>query len=82
MLLNMDVGLIDCGNNLLMFRALAALREDTDYMQWFTDGQEWVLCASERKPVPFFEFIGRNSINSYDYHKATPAEIVEHFKNQ
>lgn len=73
---------IDCGTNIEMFKALAALSDDTDYMQWFTDGQEWVLCASERKPVPFFEFIGRNSINSYDYHKATPAEIVEHFKNQ
>lgn len=31
-------GLIDCGTNEELFLAIAALRDDTDKNQWFTDG--------------------------------------------
>lgn len=70
---------INCGTDTAMFRALAALRDDSDYMQWFVMLQnygnnkigEWVFCAN--KNTQLFPKI---------YHKATPAEIVEHFKDK
>ena len=33
---------IDCGENEELFLAIAALRDDRDYMQWFTDGEKWL----------------------------------------
>ena len=35
---------IDCGTNEDLFLALAALSEDNDYMQWFTDGTDFIGC--------------------------------------
>ena len=32
---------IDCGTNEELFLAIAALRDDTDENQWFTDGKDW-----------------------------------------
>lgn len=65
---------IDCGTNLLMFRELAALRDDSDYRQWFiTPGGCWRMCScgswSDDRRL------------SAVWRKATPAEIVEHFKD-
>lgn len=41
---------IDCGTNEDLFIAIAALRSDSDYMQWFTDGSDFYLHESY---VPF-----------------------------
>ena len=77
---------IDCGDNEELFIALAALRNDSDYMQWFiyntinnTVGKfetvEWVLCKNNN----IYDYL--NWDNSYKYcHKATVEEIIEHFK--
>ena len=35
---------VDCGTNEELFLAIAALRDDTDDNQWFTDGNDWFLC--------------------------------------
>lgn len=64
---------IDCGTHTAMFRALAALRDDSDYRQWFiTPGGCWRMCScgswSDDRRL------------SAVWRKATPAEIVEHFK--
>ena len=33
-------GFIDCGTNEELFLAIAALRDDSDIHQWFTDGEK------------------------------------------
>lgn len=73
---------IDCGTNVEMFCALAALRDDSDYMQWF-------VCQNDKDDDKSFVQCTVDSITKW-YHmrwyylvrKATPTEIVEHFKNK
>lgn len=77
--------IIDCGENEDLFLALAALKDDSDYMQWFTDGKDWY--QHSRKDCSFQECVehygqyGTTSVFS-DFHKATVAEIIEHFKGK
>ena len=82
---------INCIGNPTLFQAVTAIREGSDYMQWFTckvkDGlgnqlpDSWVLCT--QKTLQDFGWVN-NSPNSYakntPYHKATLAELQEHFK--
>ena len=61
---------IDCGTNEELFLAIAALRDDTDKYQWFTDGDLWFkygdeVCNEGRK-----------------IHKASVNELIEHFKTK
>lgn len=66
-------GRIDCGDNEELFLALAALRDDTDRYQWFITPEGcWVYNK------------GYESISevSYEWHKATPTEIIAHFKQK
>lgn len=69
---------IDCGTNESLFLALAALRDDTNYMQWFYNQRynEWSICEQD---------------NMFDYfnldwcchaRKATPEELIDHFKDR
>ncbi len=74
---------IDCGTNEQLFIALAALREDSDKFQWFCDDEE-----AENKSLFFCEYddVNMHIHNEMDgwncegFHKATPAELIEHFK--
>lgn len=76
---------VDCGTNEELFLALAALRNDSDFMQWF-------ICKEEYISIHTLEFVrvGTWSLNT-QYHrltyglgrlwrKATRKEIMEHFK--
>ena len=82
---------IDCGTNEELFLAIAALRDDSNYMQWFiTDS---ILSVSyddsigndhyftEPKGIMFFwdENWNHETIISGRYHKATVNELIEHF---
>lgn len=71
---------IDCGVNEDLFLAIAALRDDTDKYQWFTDGNKWVLCFE----IEFSTCWVYNDIDvNWDViHKATVNELVEHFKEK
>ena len=71
-------GRIDCGTNEELFLALAALRENTDKFQWFTDGDKWILCPE----IKFSAYWVYNDIDvSIDtIHKASVNELIEHFK--
>lgn len=60
---------IDCGVNEDLFLALAALRDDTDAKQWFTDGKLWEKTEAEL-PSRYMQMHG---------HKATADELIEHF---
>lgn len=78
-------GRIDCGDNEELFLALAALRDDSDYMQYFTNGTDFIKC--ERKKwldVLRAVFGDRNEYMDElgKYHKATPTEIIAHFKQK
>lgn len=62
----------DCGINEDLFLALAALRDDTNDNQWFTDGKLWEKSNNDL-PSHYMQLEG---------HKATVEEIIEHFKNK
>lgn len=85
---------IDCGTNEELFLAIAALRDDSNYMQWFiTDS---ILSVSyddsigndhyfiEPKGIMFFwdENWDNATIISGRYHKATVNELIEYFKTK
>lgn len=66
---------IDCDTNEELFLAIAALRDDSDYMQWFTDGEKWF--QNQQNDIEVIRYGACNPIN---FHKATVAELIEHFK--
>ena len=70
--------MIDCGTNEELFLAIAALRDDADRFQWFTNDVFWIKCG---------QIDLKNELdNNYeefcvaDFHKATVSELIEHFK--
>lgn len=83
---------IDCGTNENLFLAIAALRDDSNYMQWFiTDSPLSVSYDdsigndhyfTEPKGSMFFwdENWNHATIISGSYHKATVEELINHFK--
>ena len=77
---------IDCGENIGLFLALAALRDDTDVNQWFVmDVEEymdinqgdWFITTDRNKG----KHIG-TQIDPMYCHKATVEEIIEYFKEE
>lgn len=73
-------GRIDCGTNEELFLAIAALMDDTDKNQWFTDGDKWILCPE----IKFSTYWVYNDVdvNLDVIHKATVDELIEHFKTK
>lgn len=68
-------GLIDCGDNIELFKALAAKNNYNDKEQWFTDGIDWRLCHDS--------IITKMVIPNYAlYRKATVQEIIEYFNGK
>lgn len=64
---------IDCRNNPELFKAVTAIREDSDAYQWFvTNYNSWYLCDNEYSW----------SLCKKAYHKATLEELQEKFKKQ
>ena len=76
--------IIDCGTNEDMFLALAALRDDTDYMQWFICGDNESMFKVDKPDMSVEKYI-HEYMDGWDtegYRKATAEEIVEHFKDK
>ena len=79
---------IDCGENIGLFLALAALRDDSDYMQWFIYNS--MDCIIEKLRTIDWFICDENSIEDFacydssylNCHKATVEEIIEHFKEK
>lgn len=76
-------GYIDCGTNEELFLAIAAMRDDSDYMQWMTDGTGW--CRSELHNwlglTPKYCYESEEDEDFYKYfYKATVEELVQRFK--
>lgn len=81
-LLNSDNDAINCLGNIPLFKAVTAMRDDSDYMQWFTDGIHWYLCESVRfQNSSLFDKEYNTQIkDGTGYYKATIEELIEHFK--
>ena len=65
---------VDCGKNIELFKALAAMNYENYREQWFVEEGKMFKCTSDK-------------INNYPYNwpntrKATVEEIVEYFKNK
>ena len=80
---------IDCGTNEELFLAIAALRDETDENQWFTDGKDWAYrlrpsycapCVTIYKTLAFDHI--PEDFKMENYHKATVEELIEHFKEK
>lgn len=70
---------IDCGTNEELFLALAALRDDTDINQWFTNTNDyWYKCLDNKFSKETADWVSCASADKW--HKATVKEIIEHFK--
>lgn len=74
--------LIDCGDNEFLFIALAAMRDDTDKDQLFTNGIDWAIKreAARNLGLPGFEYLSFPRDVNTPLHKATREEIMEQFK--
>lgn len=73
-------GYIYCRTNEPLFLAIAALRDDIDKHQWFTDGNKWFQCPE----IKFSTYWVYNDIeiNIDTIHKATVNELIEHFRDK
>lgn len=75
-----DCNGINCGFNEELFLAIAALRDDTDKYQWFTDGDKWILCPKTKFSTYWVYY--HIDVNTDTIHKATVNELIEHFKTE
>lgn len=69
------VEFIDCRNSDELFRAVTAMRDDSDYMQWF--------CSSVTKifPKPIdWTLCKRDKWGLFNLRKAKLEELIEYFK--
>lgn len=76
---------IDCGTNEELFLAIAALRDDTDNNQLFTNGKgDWgIYRDGSNGGLLGMDFYGMpNDFNLSHYHKATVNELIEYFKTK
>lgn len=76
-------GRIDCGTNEELFLAIAALRDDTDNNQLFTNGKgDWSIYRDRSDGgLPGMDFYGMpNDFDLSHYHKASVDELIKHFK--
>ena len=67
------------------FLALAAMRDDSDYMQYFTNGHDFIMCDREDW-VDMYSVLCSGRGKEYqdvldNYHKATREEIINCFSS-
>ena len=74
--------LIYCGDNEQLFIALAAMRDDTDKDQLFTNGIDWAIKreATRNLGLPGFEYLSFPRDINTPLHKATKEEIMNYFQ--
>lgn len=83
--IKVDYDAIDCGTDIELFKALAAMNEENDREQWYAyteyptnEGKNGVRKFVFNEPARFDSFV---DVPSGYYRKATVEEIVEYFKN-
>lgn len=77
---------IDCGTNEDLFLAIAALRDDSNYMQWFICTEDYIESPDKEWKVGDWDL---NTCLDVTYgqqlphwRKATVDELIEHFKTK
>lgn len=70
-------GAYDCQTDTDLFKALAAMNDENDREQWFTDGYHFELCPTNKADMVAWHMMYRTKPR-----KATAEEIVEYFKNK
>lgn len=70
---------LECFND-NQFIAIAALRDDKEDMQLFTDGKQWIFWDTKNlgSQILFLQL----SLQKEKPHKATVKELIEHFKDK
>ena len=72
---------IDCGTNEKLFKAIAALRDDSDYLQWFVWDEPTIVNETQVFRIgSFFRLREDIFACSIKAHKATVEELIEKFK--
>ena len=71
---------IDCGENVGLFLSLAALRDDSDYMQWFINYYGYCQFCWDKNVEDYKSGYGREMYRIIDetYHKMSAEELIEH----
>ena len=71
---------IDCGENIGLFLALAALRDDSDYMQWFMNNYGYCNICCDKNVEDYKSGYGKQMYRIIDetYHKMSAEELIEH----
>lgn len=71
---------VDCGENVGLFLALAALRDDSDYMQWFMNNYGYCNICCDKNVEDYKSGYGRQMYRIIDetYHKMSAEELIEH----
>lgn len=74
---------IDCGENIELFKALAAMNDENDREQWFIaeEAKAWVN-QGLYAPIGSFEKCLLEHRVGIPARKATVEEIIEHFKKR
>lgn len=69
---------INCIDNPSLFQAVTAIENVYDINQWFTDGEKWFICKYDF----ISQYLDHHVLESElkPYHKASLAELQEHFK--
>lgn len=77
----MSIHEYDCGTDVELFKALAAMNDENDREQWFTDtADDFDVCSSDRWSD---EWQKENFEKYYCYwRKATAEELINHFKSK
>lgn len=73
---------IDCEENEDLFLALAALRDDTDFLQWFVWDK---TILTNKKGKWMLSYVGKMRVDMLEkgyYHKATVEELIKHFESE
>lgn len=77
---------IDCGDDVELFKALAAMNDENESNQWFTNGEDWYFSISVvfDRIIPIIQALGKGVPyrRATSIHKATVSELIEHFKHQ
>ena len=71
---------IDCGENVGLFLSLAALRDDSDYMQWFMNNYGYCNICCDKNVEDYKSGYGKQMYRIIDetYHKMSAEELIEH----
>lgn len=65
-------------DNKQLINAVEAIKKDSDFNQWFTDGTYWMICKYDQISIGFLEQVNSASWNGTP-HKATINELIEKF---